>query len=126
MLNFLKQLFQGTPRARKTLDLEARLTAADGSRMHGELEYEAYEDGSWELDIEVDHFSPAPAGPLSVRIDGTEVHALPVATNRHESEAELSSRRGDTLSAQPSAGSKADIIDANGTVLMSGVFARER
>lgn len=126
MLNFLKQVFQGTPRARKTVDLEARLIAADGGQMHGELEYEAYEDGSWELDIEVDHFTPAPAGPLRVRIDGKEVYSLPVSTNRHESEAELSLKRGDTLLATPSVGSKAEIFDAHGTILMSGTFAPER
>lgn len=127
MLNWLTKLFGGgAPRARKMLDLDARLSAADpASPLHGEAEYEAWEDGSWQFEVEVEgpDGTTAPAG-LVAMINGAEVGAL--SPRGDEAELKLSQRRGDTLAVFPEVGSTIEVRDASGAVLVSGMFQPDR
>ena len=124
MMNFLKKLFQSEPRPMKITNIEARLNAADGGRMHGELEYEAYDNGQWELEIDIEHMGPAPNGPLDIRIDGRSLMSLPVSQRGNDTEVKLSSRRGDTLSVTPAIGMSVEVRNATG-VLLTGTFAAD-
>ena len=124
MMNFLKKLFQSEPRPMKITNIVARLNAADGGRMHGELEYEAYDNGQWELEIDIEHMGPAPNGPLDIRIDGRSLMSLPVSQRGNDTEVKLSSRRGDTLSVTPAIGMSVEVRNATG-VLLTGTFAAD-
>ncbi|MEL7492323.1 MAG: hypothetical protein AAGJ73_16575, partial [Pseudomonadota bacterium] len=87
MLNWLKSLFASPPRAAKLLDLEAHLAAPDGGSLHGDAEFEAWDDGRWEFEAELDHPGGAPAGPLEVFVDGVLIGEL--TTRGSESELKL-------------------------------------
>jgi len=126
MLNWLmKILGGGQPQMRKLLDLEARLVAGDpASMLHGDGEYEAWEDGSWSFEVEVEGHdgSPAPQG-LVAFIDGVEVGSL--TPRGDEAELKLSHRAGDTLAAFPDAGSTLEVKGPAGEHL-SGAFHHDR
>ncbi|MEL6324233.1 MAG: hypothetical protein AAGJ29_06400 [Pseudomonadota bacterium] len=115
MLNWLMRLFGTSPRARKIIDLEAHLDAVSGSPLHGDIEFEAYDDGYWELEIEIDHPSGPPAGPLDVKIGGEVVITL-VPSNGHETEHKLVSGR-DVIPLEPLAGMAVEVAGPDGQLL---------
>ena len=124
MMNFLKKLFQYEPRPTKVTDIEARLKAPDGGRMVGELEYEVYDNGHWQLEIDIEHMGPAPDGPLDIRIDGRSVLSLPVSQRGNDTERKLKSSLGDTLDVTPEIGMSVEVRNATG-ILLSGTFAAD-
>ena len=122
MWNWLKNLFGGAPRARKTIDLEAHLASVDGGLLHGDAEYEEYDDGSWSFEAELEHAGPAPAGPIEVFIDGVKIADL--APRDDESEVKL--RSGvDALAKTPTLGAAVE-IRAGGAAVVKGVFQADR
>lgn len=125
MLNWLMKLFGGAPQPRKMLDLEARLAPKDPvSPLHGEGEFEAWEDGSWRFEVEVEgpDGTPAPAG-LVAFIDGVDVG--PLTPRGDEAELKLSSRAGNTLATLPDAGSVLEVKGPAGEHL-NGDFLHDR
>ena len=124
MFDWLKRLLQGTPRARKIQELEAYLTASDGSRMRGEVEFSAFDNGQWELDIEIDHPDGAPAGSMDLKIDGRSITTL-TPGRFDETEHVLRSDRGDTLAVTPDVGMSVDVTISGGARL-SGTFQLDR
>lgn len=126
MLNWLMKLIGGgQPQVRKMLDLEARLVPGDpASRLHGDGEYEAWEDGSWSFEVEVE--SPdgtqAPQG-LVAYIDGVEIG--PLIPRGDEAQLKLSHRAGDALATFPEVGSTLEVRGPSGEQL-SGAFHHDR
>ena len=125
MLNWLKSLFGGgANRPVKTVDIEARLIAVDpASRLHGEAEFEAWADGRWSFEAEVespDGGPPVPIG-LVVHVDGVMIGPL---TNRgDEAELKLRSDTGDAAQ-MPKVGSSVEVHGPNG-LLLSGMFHQD-
>jgi len=76
MLEWLKRVLQYEPRPVKIIDLEARLKDANGGPMYGEIEYEEYEDGNWELEIEIEHARTKPEGPFNIRMNGKKIASI--------------------------------------------------
>ncbi len=125
MLAFLKRIFQYEPRPVKVQEIEARLTATDGSRLNGELEFEVYDDGNWELEIDIEHMGTRPDGPLDIRINGRSILTLPVSERGNDTEKKLKSRFGDTLAITPTPGMDVEIRNAMG-ILLHGTFGIDR
>lgn len=120
MLDFLKNMFGGK-KAAKTADLEAVLTSSIPGVLKGEAEFEAYNDGSWELEVEVEKEAGAAlAGPITVHIDGQQIGEL--AFRGKEAELKLKSGR-DTLSRAIASGTLIEVHGAAGAKLLSGTFA---
>lgn len=125
MLNWLKRVFQYEPAPKKIKDIEAHLSAANGGFIHGDIEYEEYEDGNWELEIEIEHGRTPPEGPYDVRIAGKALNALPVDTRRDETEKKYFSKHGDTLPLTPDVGMSVEVHTPAG-LLLSGTFGIDR
>ncbi|MEL6473869.1 MAG: hypothetical protein AAFQ21_07265 [Pseudomonadota bacterium] len=122
MLNWLKSLFSGPPRARKRVDLDARLSAPDGGPLHGEEEFEAYDDGRWSFEVEVEHgHGGAPAGPLEAYLNVTSLGTLSLRGD--ESELKLFSDTG-ALPMEPAEGMAID-VRASGAIVVAGTFRRD-
>lgn len=126
MLNWLKSLFgSGGGRPAKTVDIEAHLSAVDpASPLHGDAEFEAWEDGGWSFEAEVegpDHGPPPPAG-LTVVIDGKLVG--PLTLRGDEAELKLRSGQG-VIPVVPAVGSTVEIHGPTG-VLLTGTFQQDR
>lgn len=126
MLDWLKNLFWGGGgRPRKVLDVEAHLAAADPtSALHGDGEYEAWDDGSWSFEVEVEgpDGTQAPAG-ITAFVDGVEIGTL--VPRGDEAELKLSSRAGDTIAKTPAEGSTLEVRGPGGEQL-SGTFRTDR
>lgn len=125
MLNWLKKVFQYEPRPVKVKEIEARLSATDGGHLHGDIEFEEYEDGNWEFEVEIEHGRKPPEGPYDIRVNGQTVYSLPVDMRRDETEKKYGSKFGDTLSIQPDTGMQVEVHTPAGLVL-SGVFVPDR
>ena len=125
MLNWLKRVLQYQPRPVKIKNIEARLSSANGARVHGDIEYEEYEDGNWELEIEIEYGRTPPEGPFDVRIAGKPICSLPVDTRRDETEKKFLSKIGDTIAVQPDIGMTVEVHTPAG-LLLSGTFAPDR
>lgn len=124
MFGWLKSLFNSDPAPRKISELEAKLYAPDGSRaVWGDVEFDAYEDGGWSLEIEIDHPTEKPSGPLELKINGVTVHTFDVSP-RHETETKLNSLLGHTLAQAPEMGMTADVY-SGGTMILSGTFQHD-
>lgn len=126
MFNWLiKLLGGGQSRVRKVLELEARLVATDSLlALHGDGEYEAWEDGSWAFEVEVEatNGSAVPEG-LIAYIDGVEVGRL--MPRGDEAELKVSHRAGDSLAMFPDSGAKLEVKGVAGEHL-SGTFHHDR
>lgn len=122
MLSWLKSIFGGAPRAQKIVDLEAKLLPTEGYVCDGDFECEAYDNGDWSIEIEVDHNGPAPEGPWRVLIDGRQITDM-TPSARDETELHLRSGR-DTLDFQLAEGMTVELHDAQG-VFLSGTLRRD-
>ncbi|MEM8616817.1 MAG: hypothetical protein AAGF20_07760 [Pseudomonadota bacterium] len=123
MLDWLKSLFQSAPRPNKIIDLEAYLSPAPGYTCTGDFECEAWDNGDWEIEIEVDHNGPAPDGPWSVQVNGIEITQM-TPSARHETE--LTLRAGqNTLEFALKAGMSVELHGPNG-LLLSGTLQKDR
>ena len=122
MLNWLKSLFHVAPAPRKTVELQAKLLPTNGHRLHGEAEFELYDNDGWELEAEVDFPSGERATSMIMYIDGNPV--LDLRPDYDESEGKLSSRRGDILDILPMEGMSVEIRQGDQTVL-TGTFELE-
>ncbi|MEM9374866.1 MAG: hypothetical protein AAGA72_01510 [Pseudomonadota bacterium] len=121
MLSWFKSLSKIKPLPRKTMELQANLQAIGGLPMHGEAEFETYENGEWEFETEVDFRNGSPAEPLTVYMKGRPIMSL--RAEYDESEGKLSSRRGDILSVTPEEGMPIEVKRGGQTVL-AGQFER--
>lgn len=115
MLNLLRSIFQPKPRAQKLIDLEARLAPATGYTCTGDFECEAWDNGHWEIEVEVDHNGSAPDGPWHVRVDNKEITVM-TPSARHETEVKLRAGR-DNLAFALEAGMKVEIHGPSGLML---------
>jgi hypothetical protein len=123
MLNLLRSIFQPKPRAQKLVDLEARLSPASGYTCSGDLECEAWDNGNWEIEIEVDHNGPAPEGPWRVLVDAREITTM-TPSARHETEVKL--RNGQhNLEFALEAGMQVEIHGPSG-LMLSGTLHPDR
>ena len=125
MLNWLKRVIQYEPAPVKIKNIEARLAAANGGHIYGDIEYEEYEDGNWELEVEIKHGRRPPEGPYTVNINGQTLCSLPVDTRRDETEKKFKSKFGDTLSVQPDIGMQVEVHTPAGP-LLRGSFVPDR
>lgn len=122
MLNLLKSLLAGAPRARKVLELEAKLLPVSGANLFGEAEFELYDDEGWEFEAEVDFRGGLTPAPMTLWLDGREFMTL--SPDHDESEGKLSSRRGDRLTILPKEGMQVDIKQA-GNIMLQGTLTRQ-
>ncbi|MEO0878782.1 MAG: hypothetical protein AAFY22_03625 [Pseudomonadota bacterium] len=110
-------------RARKTLELEARLSSPSGEPIYGEIEFDEYNDGSWRLEIELKH-RETPLhmnGPIDVRVDGVAVGAIaagPGVTYFRRSQ------RDGPLGIEPQLGQRIEIVQG-GSVIAAGEFEHD-
>ena len=115
MLSWLKSILGGTPRARKIIDLEAKLLPAEGYVCDGDFEFEAYDNDDWSIEIEVDHNGRAPDGPWRVLVNGRQITEV-TPSARHETEVHLRSDR-DALNFQITEGMTVELHNAKGVFL---------
>lgn len=124
MFNWIKGLFGGGTASRQVLELKALLVAPQGGPLRGEAEFEGWENGDWELEVEVEgpDGQPAPQG-LSVLVDGVLLGEL--TARGDEAELKRSSRLGHEATVSPRVGS---VIEVHGTqgLLLTGSFKPDR
>jgi len=129
MLNWIFTLLRGSSdgfkisykgsRSRKIADLEARLVAAPGKPLRGELECEAWENGDWKIDIEIDHPHEIPAGPWQIFVNGKKITEMQPSM-RHETEKTMRSDR-DMLAFKLEPGMPVEVRNREG-VMLSGTL----
>jgi len=124
VFDWLRHLFQTQPRGLKIVELEAHLAAVDGGTLHGDVEFEGYDNGHWELDIDIEHPAGAPDGPLDLKIDGQTITTL-TPSRPDETERTLRPDRGDTLVVDPKVGMAVEVVGPTGTILI-GTLALDR
>ena len=121
MLEWLKRVTQYEPRPTKIIDIEAKLKDANGGPMYGEIEYEQYEDGNWELEIEIEHANTQPEGPFDIRLNGKPIASVPVSLRGFDTEKRFTSKAGDTLHTVPNIGAVIEVRTPTG-ILLTGSF----
>ncbi|MEL7487964.1 MAG: hypothetical protein AAGJ87_12200 [Pseudomonadota bacterium] len=106
-------------RPRKRLDLEARLKPTTAGGPYGDVEVQVFDDGSWDLEIELKN--QAGTADVALHVDGARVGSF--AARAGETEFRRSDRDG-VLGFDPQVG-QAVSLHAEGRELCAGVFHRD-
>jgi hypothetical protein len=121
MLDALRSLFgakQDQARPSKTVDLEARLSATSGGKGRGEVEFEAYSDGTRSLEIELSGVDP---GEIEIVIGAASPRRI--ATPNGRCDEKLSSRTGDHIP-ECGIGDRVEVRQRS-SVIMTGSFVSD-
>ena len=124
MLSLLRRLkyeaFERHPN--KVVDIEAELASTLTPRASGEVEYRAYDDDSWYLDVELEHHKHSFEGPFDLRLNGLSVLSLEPGVS--ETKFKTHSKTGDAM---PNAPKLKDLLEVvhNGQVIFAGRFVRD-